>query len=156
MRPVAARQIHITLAFIGEAAESQVWPAAEALDAAAGGVAGLSLGAPVWLPPRRPRVLALGIHDAEGQLAACQSRIAAALGEAIGWRSDRPFLAHLTAIRLGRGFRHEGLILPVSPAIDFAGGSITLYASRLLPEGAAYESLASVDLDDPGFRQDST
>jgi 2'-5' RNA ligase len=144
MRPVPAGSSHITLAFIGEVPESQVDPIAEALDSAATAVAGLSLGAPVWLPKRRPRVLALDIHDARGELAACQARVAGALEEAIGWQSDRPFRAHLTAIRLGRGFQPEGFALPVSPAIDFKGEAVSLYASRLLPEGARYDLLATV------------
>jgi 2'-5' RNA ligase len=144
MRPVPARNSHITLAFIGETPESQVWTAAEAIESVAGTVDGLSLGAPVWLPARRPRVLALGVHDENGELARCQRRVAEALHEAIGWRSDRSFFAHLTAIRLGRGFQPREIVLPVSPAISFSAESVTLYASRLLPEGVEYEAIATV------------
>jgi RNA 2',3'-cyclic 3'-phosphodiesterase len=149
MRPVPALRSHVTLAFLGEKYESHIGQIVEALDRAATPVTGLSLGAPVWLPPRRPRVLALEIHDAHGELATCQDRVAAALEEAIGWLSDRSFRAHLTAIRLGRGFRPDGLALPVSPALDFAAEAVTLYASRLLPEGAQYDPLATVDLREP-------
>ena len=145
LRPVPARNSHITMAFLGELTPAETDLAAGVLDECAGPVGGLSLGAPVWLPRRRPRSLALEIHDTRGELAGTQSAIAHRLDEAIGWRAARPFRAHLTAARLGRGFVREDLVLPVSPALDFEADSITLYASRLLPEGAEYEAIERFD-----------
>ena len=147
MRPVPASNGHITLAFLGEIPESQAWLVAEAVQDSASDMAGLELGAPAWLPRRRARVLALEINDREGQLAACQSRVAAALQEAIGWSPNQTFLAHLTAIRLSRGFQPTDQALPASPVTGFSAKSVTLYASRLRPEGSAYEALEIVVLD---------
>ena len=147
LRPVPARNSHITLAFLGEQTPAGIDLVAQVLGECAGPVNGLSLGAPVWLPKRRPRSLALEIHDTRGELAEVQSSIARRLGDAIGWKAARPFRAHLTAARLGRGFIREDLVLPVSPALDFEADSITFYASRLLPEGAEYEPLEKVDFD---------
>ncbi len=147
LRPVPARNSHITLAFLGELDPAGIELAAGALEQTAGLVGGLSLGAPVWLPRRRPRSLALEIHDNRSELADLQSSIAGRLDEAIDWREARPFRAHLTAARLGRGFVREDLVLPVSPALDFEADSITLYASRLLPEGAEYEVIEHVAFD---------
>lgn len=141
MRPVPARNCHITLAFIGEAPEKSVAPIGEAIGRSAAAVTGLSLGAPAWLPRRRPRALALEVHDGHGELEACRSRLAAALEEAIDWREERRFRPHLTAVRLGRGVEPVEHPLPVSPALGFDGEAVTLYRSRLLPEGAEYEPL---------------
>ena len=146
MRPVPAHNCHITLAFIGEAAESTVASIDEAIESSAAPIAGLSLGVPVWLPRRRPRALALEVHDGRGELQACHLRLAEALGEAIGWESERHFRPHLTAIRLGRGVLPGETPLPVSPALDFDGEAVTLYRSELLPEGARYDPLVRVGL----------
>lgn len=153
MRPVPVRSGHITLAFLGQIPESQAWLVTEAVRASAGEITGLALGAPTWLPRRRARVLALEINDREGQLKACQSRVAGALQEAIGWRPNQTFLAHLTAIRLSRGFRPTDQALPASPSTGFSAESVTLYASRLLPEGAEYEALETVTLGKGDPRQ---
>ncbi len=151
LRAVPASNIHITLAFIGDRDATDI-PAiatavADATEPDAGlPVPALSLGAPIWLPRRRPRALALEIHDDRGDLAALQAGVAAALGRAIGWHAGRPFRAHLTAARTGRGFEAGGLRLPVSPALEFEPEAVTLYRSELLPEGARYEPLDRIEL----------
>jgi 2'-5' RNA ligase len=146
MRPVPQRFCHITMAFIGESSESSIAPISEAVEDSASAVTGLSLAAPVWLPRRRPRALALDIRDQTSELAACQSRLATALEAAIGWQSQHHFRPHLTALRLGRGIDPEDCPLPVSPAAEFSGEALTLYRSRLLAEGAQYEALFTVGL----------
>ncbi len=147
LRPVPPRNSHVTLAFLGELGPGEIDLAARALEETAGPVGGLSLGAPVWLPRRRPRSLALEIHDNRGELADLQSSMAHRLDELLGWREARPFRAHLTAARLGRGFVRDDHVLPVSPALDFEADSVALYASRLLPEGAEYEAIERVGFD---------
>lgn len=146
MRPVPAANCHITLAFIGDSGKRDAAAIAEAIERSAQSVAGLSLGAPIWLPRRKPRALALEIHDAQGELEACHTRLATALAEAIGWQPQRHFRPHLTAVRLSRGVDPALVTPPVSPAIEFSGEAVTLYRSELLPEGARYEPLAAVEL----------
>ncbi len=142
MRPVPAGNCHVTLAFIGDCRPDEVEAIAEAVGQSAGPAGGLSLGAPVWLPRKKPRALALEIHDSLGELEACHSRLAAALGDAVGWQPQRRFLPHLTAVRLSRGVDPGTRSLPVSPALEFSGEAVTLYRSTLSPEGARYEALS--------------
>jgi len=143
---VPAEMCHITMAFIGEAGEGDVAAIAEAVEASASAVTGLSLGAPVWLPRRRPRALALDVHDGRGELGACHDRLASALEQAIGWKPERRFRPHVTAVRLSRGVDPGSHGLPVSPALEFDGRSLTLYRSELTPQGARYETLAGATL----------
>jgi 2'-5' RNA ligase len=141
LRVVPARNSHITLAFLGQRDEYEIDQIVNAIAETEGPVGGLSLGAPVWLPRRRPRSLALDIHDDRGELKALQARLARALGQSLGWKESRPYRAHLTCGRTGRGFDPSGLRLPVSPSIAFGSEAITLYASHLSPEGAEYEAI---------------
>lgn len=149
LRVVPARNSHVTLAFLGDRDEFEVEQACRAMADSAAPVTGLSLGAPAWLPKRRPRVLALDIHDDESELSTLQSRVSRGLHERLGWREGRPYRPHLTCARTGRGFDPAGMRLPVSPAIAFQAESITLYSSLLSPEGAEYEAIERVRLDGP-------
>lgn len=145
-RVVPAHNLHITLAFIGERPESEIPLASEALREAAAPVTGLSTGAPLWLPRRRPRALALEIHDHTGRLADVQRATAGLLSATLGLPApDKAWLPHLTAVRLGRGATLPGPELPVTPAIEFDATAIALFRSRLNPEGAEYEALERVE-----------
>lgn len=151
LRPVPAENCHITLAFLGDREETDLRRISTAVREAAApnpgfAVPAISLGAPVWLPPRRPRALALEIHDDRGDLAALQREVAGTLDRAIGWKARRQFRAHLTAARTGRGFDPDLLRLPRSPDLGFEPEAVTLYSSTLLPEGARYESLERIRL----------
>lgn len=148
LRVVPARNSHITLAFLGQRDPGEIESALRATDEALipetedpVEVTGLSLGAPAWLPKRRPRTLVLDIHDDLGQLAGLHSRLARQLDERLDWRESRPYRPHLTCARTGRGFDALDRRLPVSPSLGFEAGSVTLYASILRPEGAEYEVL---------------
>lgn len=153
LRVVPARNSHITLAFLGEREDQEISQIAAAMgDSVAGesispgGIEGLSLGAPLWLPRRRPRTLTLEIHDDRGELAALQADLSRELGSKLGWKESRPYRPHLTCARTGRGFDASMLRLPVSPSLSFPGESVTLYSSHLSPEGAEYEVVERVPL----------
>jgi len=139
LRVVPARNSHVTLAFLGERDASEIDGIAQAVAETERPVEGLSLGAPVWLPRRRPRALALEIHDDTDGLAEMQRDLARQLGANLGWKQERPYRAHLTCGRTSRGFDASRLRLPVSPQMDFASEAVTLYSSTLSPEGAEYE-----------------
>ena len=107
---------------------------------------GLALGAPLWLPRRRPHALALALRDERGALTALQAALAAALA-AGGWFApeQRPYLPHVTLARVRRGGDPRTLArrpLPDPPALAFAGAAVTLFRSRLGRGGARYEALA--------------
>jgi 2'-5' RNA ligase len=107
----------------------------------------LRLGEGIWLPPRRPRVLAVSLGDRSAALVGLQAALSDALAQG-GWYQPekRPYLGHVTVARAARGFRQPRAPLPPSPGLAFTASSVTLYRSRLLRSGARYEPLARVEL----------
>lgn len=151
LRALPAENCHLTLAFIGDRDDSDLGRIGQAVADAASpspdfAVPLVSFGAPVWLPPRRPRALALDIHDDRGDLAALQREVAAGLGRAIGWSEKRRFRPHITTARAERGFDVGMLELPVGPNLEFEPESVTVYSSVLTPDGARYEPLDRIEL----------
>jgi 2'-5' RNA ligase len=149
LRAVAVESLHVTLCFLGWVAVGDVEAVAGACGVAAGMPAPvLRVGGGVWLPLRRPRVLAVELSDDGGRLGTVQSALSGALAEG-GWYTPekRPFLAHVTVARVGRGARvRRGVELPRLPDdLAFVGSTVTLFRSRLSPSGARYEGLASVE-----------
>ena len=111
--------LHATLCFLGSRPEDEI----DAIAAACGVVAGEPVaesrfGAALWLPARRPRVLAVALSDPEGVIARVQSVLSDAL-VAGGWYApeSRPFLAHVTVARVGRDSRVRPGELPAPPGI---------------------------------------
>ena len=149
LRPIASDALHVTLCFLGWRAEDEI----SAIAAACGVVASepapaLSVGASLWLPRRRPRVLAVELSDPSGRLRAMQTALAGALA-AGGWYEpeSRPYLAHVTVARVKAGA--GGLRapeLPAPPRLEFVASRVVLYRSRLSHAGARYEPLAGVEL----------
>lgn len=148
-RRVPASSLHVTLAFLG-ATDAAIVPALDAALATGVGERGaprLRLAAPLLLPPRRARVLAAGLDDPDGSLAALQAQVAAALATTGAYEpSDRRFRPHVTVARLRPRARAprsaEGALEP----LEFAGTAVTLFSSRTAPEGARYAALASIPL----------
>jgi len=150
LRPVAPEALHATLAFIGWKPEAAIAPLGELVSECAVGVGaavgGLALGAPLWLPRRRPRVLAVALEDRHGALGALQGRLVERLA-AGGWHEPdaRPYLPHVT---VARSREREGArvprdaVLPAPPPLAFDGAAVVLYRSRLAREGARYEPLS--------------
>jgi RNA 2',3'-cyclic 3'-phosphodiesterase len=151
VRPVADESLHVTLCFLGSVAVEELDAVAQAcavVDGAPG--ARLRVGRGIWLPSRRPRVLAVELEDVGGGLAWVQSALSDAL-VAGGWYKpeQRPYLAHVTVARVGRGARvpRGSDAVGGSPAeLEFSGSTVTLFLSRLSPAGSRYEGLASVNL----------
>jgi 2'-5' RNA ligase len=148
LRVVDPESLHVTLCFLGSRPASEVAQIATACRAVAGLPAPeLVLGAVLWLPPRRPRVLTVELGGDGERLAAVQSVLAAALaGGGFYEPETRPFLAHVTVARVQQEGkpRREKLPAPASP--PFTGDQVTLYQSRLGQGPAPYEALASVTL----------
>jgi RNA 2',3'-cyclic 3'-phosphodiesterase len=148
VRGIEPEALHVTLCFLGSQPAEQI----DGIAAACGAVKAcprpvLSLGEPRWLPPRRPRVLAVGLEDRGLALARVQGELADVL-RAGGWYEPerRPFLAHVTVARAAG----EGPVRPANPPspvpISFVGTSVALLRSRLSGAGARYERLAAVAL----------
>lgn len=143
--------LHVTLCFLGERPLAEVAALDEALAECASPVGELQLGAPVWLPPRRPRTLGVEVRDGETgdpveSLAALHGALLDTLARTCGFKSERRrFRAHVTLARMkdsrGRGYALERA-LPPTPALSFTPEEIVLYRSWLSPAGASYEALA--------------
>jgi 2'-5' RNA ligase len=156
LRLVDAGALHVTLCFLGWRFEHEVPAILEACRVIAGlPAAALSVDDALWLPPRRPRVLAVRLIDAGGRLAEVQAALSTALSQG-GWYTPeaRAFLAHVTVARVGRGARAPAGELPPPPELAFEGERVTLYRSRLSSGGARYEPLGTVVLGADGLVQD--
>jgi len=141
--------LHLTLCFLGSRPVEEIAPIGRSLDACPAHLGELSVGAPLWLPPARPRALAISVHD-DGELARLHAAVARAICEETGAELKRArFRAHITVARLRGRQRTEprsigaGHPLAPTPQIRFTAESITLYRSWLTPGGATYEVLAS-------------
>lgn len=148
LRPVPVEHLHATLCFLGSRPASQISEIAAACGVVAGEpVLEPRLGEPVWLPARRPRVLAVRLEDGSGDLARVQAALSAALA-AGGWYApeSRPFLGHVTVARMAKDARIKPPRLAPPPAVDVRCSRVTLYRSRLGSGGARYEPLGSVEL----------
>jgi RNA 2',3'-cyclic 3'-phosphodiesterase len=148
IRPVADAALHVTLCFLGACAIADV----DAIAAACavepegpgrlgGPISGLRLGAGVWLPRRRPRVLAVAIEDDEGALARVQSALARALRDGGWYRAEaRPYLAHVTVARVASDQPLRAGPLPPPPPVALPDTvAVTLYRSHLSSRGSRYE-----------------
>jgi 2'-5' RNA ligase len=148
LRVVDPELLHMTLCFLGNRPTGEIEAIAAALDSCAGPAGEVSLGAPLWLPPRRPRTLAVEVHDGPGkELAALQAELLDALKGACALEPERRrFRPHITVARLRAGAAPGERRLPATPALSFAPAELVLYRSWLSPAGAGYEALASRSL----------
>jgi 2'-5' RNA ligase len=135
----------VTLCFLGSQPAGEEKRIAAACETALGAAcrAELHIDAGLWLPPRRPRVLAIRLDDPGGALARIQARVASALADG-GWYTPerRPFLPHVTVARVPARARVRAVDLPELQPLRFAASAVTLYRSHLRRSGARYEPLA--------------
>ncbi len=150
VRLVDPGSLHVTLCFLGSRPVGEVGEIGAVCRTAASALPTpeLVVGEALWLPPRRPRVLAVALaDDAEAHLAAMQSALARALAAGAFYEPEtRPFLAHVTVARVQRDAHVRPQELPAPEPMRFAGGPVTLFQSRLGGGPARYEALASVAL----------
>jgi 2'-5' RNA ligase len=157
--------LHVTLCFLGDRPVGEIEALGEALALAcaeAPPVGELSFGAPLWLPPRHPRALAVELHDTpDGSLEALHGAVCAAL-VGVGERGTAPargargaegrrgrFRPHVTVARMRPSEAPRERLLPPTPALSFLPRSVTLQRSWLTPTEAVYEGLATCALAAP-------
>jgi 2'-5' RNA ligase len=176
LREVEPDALHVTLCFLGGRSTQEIaaiGAACETIASHAGMT--LALGSATWLPPRRPRVLAVKLEDPDHGLAALQADLSTAL-QAGGWYAPepRPFLPHVTLARVGREggglggkgrggalargggaltreggarkARSRGWELTPPERMRFTGATVTLFRSELGAGGARYDALRTVRL----------
>ena len=150
LRLVESDALHVTLCFLGSQPVEQIDSIGRACMETVAGSAppALTLGNPIWLPRRRPRVVAIGVEDRERTLAEIQSRLAAVLVQG-GWYEpeQRGFRAHVTVARAARSARlRPSPEMPAPAPVRFIGSAVALMRSRTAAGGARYERLASLAL----------
>jgi len=155
MRALDAETLHITITFLGSRPAEEIEPLAallESLPPLSMGIA--SLGAPLWLPKRRPRALAVEVHDDSKTMtdlhdALSESLRAAGLAPLDAAHSSahrRPMRPHVTVARMRSGAAPRERELSPTPQLSFTPRRLALYRSWLAPEGASYEELAAIEL----------
>lgn len=147
LRLVPAANLHVTLCFLGSRDEALLGCLAQVPVACARAVGNLSLSSAVWLPAKRPRVLAVDLVDGEGELAGLQRRVAEALVARAAYTPERrPYRPHVTVARVRPpGCAPRPAVPPPSPA-TFSGAALTLYRSRPGEGGPRYEPIATARL----------
>jgi 2'-5' RNA ligase len=143
LREIATPMLHMTLCFLGSQPLERIEALSELVAAAGAPKEELVLGEPLWLPPRRPGVLAIGVEDESGALTDLQADVSAALVALGAYEPEkRPFLPHVTVARVRRGRRVRAAPLPAPAPLRFTAPALVLYRSRPGPGGARYEALA--------------
>jgi len=156
LRVLEPPALHLTLCFLGARPVGEIGVIGAALSASAAELGELSVGAPLWLPPRRPRALAVEIHDSGVGLARLHRGVSDAIARATSWEAERRrFRAHVTVARMRggatsrRGSAPTWPALPATPPAIFTPSSVVLYRSWLSPAGASYEAIATSGLAPP-------
>jgi 2'-5' RNA ligase len=146
LRLLEPETLHVTLCFLGEQPVGAIDAIAQAaIGAWTEPVGELSLGAPVWLPTRRPRALAVELHDdPRGGLERLRDAAVRELDAVCALDAQaRRFRPHVTVARLRSGDDPRERRLPATPQLAFAPVALTLYRSWLGSTAASYEAVAS-------------
>jgi len=159
LRPVPAKNLHLTLAFLGHRPEKEIERIGAAVAGCVEPAPPIELQDPVPRPPRgRSRLFALpAISQGAEQIEARLSEALAA--EGLYEPEKRAFWPHLTVARVrpeGRGSRRPKQVeqppgpLPEGLREPFHGVRMTFYRSELKPLGARYVPLAQFELPGGG------
>jgi 2'-5' RNA ligase len=161
LRRLTPESLHVTLAFLGYLPEKEIPRLAEIVEASGGAAPPVALADAVPIPPRgRPRLFALPA-DSPGAVAlqaALEERLVAAR---LYEPEKRPFWPHVTVARVRRekrGSTRPAVVsrppgaLPRALRRPFDGVRLTLYRSKIKPQGAEYTPLAQVELSQGGRR----
>ncbi len=146
-RLLAPESLHVTLLFLGERPFEEIGELTAALAAAAeeAEACELETGAPLWLPPRRPRALAVEVQERSGALERLERAVSTALCAVSALPVPRRFRAHLTLAR-SRAAPPPASMLPATPALRFSVEEVVLYRSHLEPRAARYERVGAAPL----------
>jgi len=156
IRCVAAKNIHLTLIFLGDVSLSNLDILTDMIQAEISGHRqfDISVGGSGAFPSiRQPRIIWIGV-EAPPELTAIQNGIEAITGRLGYVRDERPFSPHLTLGRVARNATSQD-IKAISKALEtnkvgFLGATcvekVHLYRSDLQPTGAVYTQIFSSSL----------
>ena len=153
---VEPHNLHFTLAFLGDVAESHVPDVCRAVEQSAAPVAPFALavrGAGAFPNSARPRTIWLGVGQGLPEMIALHDRIERAIAP-MGFRPEgRAFEPHLTIGRVKRPTAAlDRLASLLDTHADFDAGQtrvdeVVVFASQLRPSGPVYQPLARARLN---------
>ncbi|WP_212524508.1 RNA 2',3'-cyclic phosphodiesterase [Actibacterium sp. MT2.3-13A] len=150
-RPVAPKNMHLTLAFLGDVAESALEEAHYAFDAIRAERFDLALSGVGMFGGHKPRVVYVGVRESPA-LMHLQAKVEQAARRAGLTPDSKRYIPHVTLGRLIPG-RFDGARLEraVAERADFAAPPFTvadfrLYRSDLRPGGPIHSELARYPL----------
>ena len=126
--------IHLTLAFLGQAEPARAIAAARRVN-------GTRHRLPIETAKYVNHMVWVGPREMPAPLAALHASLAMELFREEFILERRPFAAHVTLIRKARGS-----VLPAVPAIDWPVNEFVLMSSSLSPRGASYTQLERFSL----------
>ena len=148
-KPVAAKNLHFTLQFLGEISEELAGKVSSALKQIEFSSFDLTLkGIGAFPNPKNPRVVWIGTDEKGGDLLIELSKKVGAVLEPLGLVSDKPFKPHITIFRIKRRKGDIRAKLEERKEIEFGiqrVNSIKLKKSQLLPDGPVYSDLMEVE-----------
>jgi 2'-5' RNA ligase len=146
--------LHWTLQFLGEVDMLEIPLVCNAVTSAAAQLESFELecrGVGAFPAPDRPRTLWLGAGKGSQAMIALQAAIQVKLDK-LGFRGEaRRYMPHLTLGRAGRDSVAKALVRELAGLAEYEAGSmvvdeVTVFSSKLKPEGPAYEVLARAAL----------
>jgi 2'-5' RNA ligase len=154
VRWVAVENLHWTLQFLGEIETLEIPAVCMAVSSAVAEVESFELeagGAGAFPAPDRPRTLWIGAGSGAQAMVALHGAIQKKL-DLLGVRSEqRRYVPHLTIGRASGKAPPRSLIRELAALAEFEAGTmlvdeVTVYSSRLGPDGPTYDVLAHASL----------
>lgn len=151
---VAPQNLHWTLQFLGDIDHLEIPAVCNAVSSAVIELDSFDLeacGAGAFPAPERPRTLWLGAGAGAQAMVALHGAIQRKL-DRLGYRAEhRRFVPHITIGRAGRNSPPRPLVRELAGLAEFEGGSmlvdeVTVFASKLSPDGPQYDVLARAPL----------
>ncbi|HVT26681.1 MAG TPA: RNA 2',3'-cyclic phosphodiesterase [Lacipirellulaceae bacterium] len=151
---VEPENLHWTLQFLGDVDSLEIPAVCNAVSTAVSEVESFDIearGAGAFPSPGRPRTLWIGAGCGAQAMVALQGAIQRKLNR-IGYRAEqRRFVPHITLGRAGRKSPPRPLVRELAGLAEFDAGSmlvdeVTIFASKLTPEGPRYDVLARAPL----------
>jgi 2'-5' RNA ligase len=149
LRLVDATALHVTLVFLGHLTEESIERIGRLTREAVrdAPVPVLAARGVKPIPPKRTRLFALDLANEDGRAGEVQGAVSEALEAAGLYEPERrPFWPHVTLARVKKGARAAPFAGPPPPAEPWSAQAVTLYRSRLSPQGARYEAVERVQL----------
>ncbi|HEX5471728.1 MAG TPA: RNA 2',3'-cyclic phosphodiesterase [Lacipirellulaceae bacterium] len=151
---VEPENLHWTLQFLGDVDALEIPAVCSAVSTATMEVESFDLearGAGAFPAPDRPRTLWLGAGAGEQAMVALHGAIDRKL-KRLGYRTEhRRFVPHITLGRTGRNSPPRPLVRELASFAEYDAGSmlvdeVTVFASKLTPDGPQYDVLARAPL----------